>query len=167
MPSALQLQSVKLRICWSSLMSATIGKKRRRTSSTSETPSPDSTSSSTPVLRLAYFQSVVPAAIPTTVQNHFTYPTLNQSPHSEKNCCHFPTGKYNTVEISLTQLGKRLLDSVLTSSIHFCHREHLWWMSGLPVHARAMGLPLDKLAAAKAQFAEMEEISIIRRSNSP
>ena len=54
---------------------------------------PVSTSSSTPVLRLAFFQSVVASAIPTTVRNHFTVPMVNQSPHSEQNCCHFFIGK--------------------------------------------------------------------------
>ena len=39
--------------------------------------------------------------------------------------------------------------------------------SGPPVFARARRLSPDKLAAAKKEFAEMEKLGIIRRSNSP
>ena len=38
---------------------------------------------------------------------------------------------------------------------------------GPPVHVRAHCLPPDKLAAAKAEFAAMEAIGVVRRSNSP
>ena len=38
---------------------------------------------------------------------------------------------------------------------------------GPPVHARARRLPPDKLAAAKAEFAAMEAMGVVRRSNSP
>ena len=38
---------------------------------------------------------------------------------------------------------------------------------GPPVHAHARRLPPDKLAAAKAEFAAMEAMGVIRRSNSP
>ena len=45
--------------------------------------------------------------------------------------------------------------------------KHFIVTSGPPVHARARRLPPDKLAAAKARFAEIQEVGIIRRSNSP
>ena len=39
--------------------------------------------------------------------------------------------------------------------------------TGLPVHARARRLAPDKLAIAKREFMEMEQMGIIRKSNSP
>lgn len=44
--------------------------------------------------------------------------------------------------------------------------EHHIVTSGPPLHARARRLDADKLAAAKAEFARMESMGIIRRSNS-
>ena len=61
--------------------------------------------------------------------------------------------------------------SILTSSFlqptlrhgvtHFISTE------GPPVHARARRLPPEKIKVAKAEFDKMEEMGIIRRSNSP
>ena len=45
--------------------------------------------------------------------------------------------------------------------------EHHITTTGPPVHAHARRLPPDKLLAAKAEFAAMESMGIIRRSNSP
>ena len=45
--------------------------------------------------------------------------------------------------------------------------EHYITTSGPPVHAQARRLPPDKLSAAKAEFAAMEAMGIVRRSNSP
>lgn len=45
--------------------------------------------------------------------------------------------------------------------------EHYMPTNGPPVHAHARRLPPDKLAAAKAEFQNMEALGIIRRSNSP
>ena len=45
--------------------------------------------------------------------------------------------------------------------------QHLLTTSGPPVHARARRLAPDKLAIAKRDFAEMEKMGIIRKSNSP
>ncbi|MCH9663075.1 MAG: hypothetical protein K0U66_05395, partial [Gammaproteobacteria bacterium] len=45
--------------------------------------------------------------------------------------------------------------------------EHRITTLGPPVHAHARRLPPDKLAAAKTEFAAMESMGIIRRSNSP
>ena len=45
--------------------------------------------------------------------------------------------------------------------------EHHIVTEGPPLHARARRLDADKLAAAKAEFTKMEELGIIRRSNSP
>ena len=39
--------------------------------------------------------------------------------------------------------------------------------TGPPVHARARRLPPEKLAIARREFAQMEEMGIVRRSNSP
>ena len=45
--------------------------------------------------------------------------------------------------------------------------EHFIPTTGPPVHARARRLPPDKLAIAKAEFDNMEEMGLIRRSSSP
>ena len=45
--------------------------------------------------------------------------------------------------------------------------EHYITTDGPPLHARARRLKQDKLEVAKAEFAEMEKLGIIRRSNSP
>ena len=45
--------------------------------------------------------------------------------------------------------------------------EHYITTDGPPLHARARRLKQDKLDVAKAEFAEMEKLGIIRRSNSP
>ena len=45
--------------------------------------------------------------------------------------------------------------------------EHHITTHGPPVHARARRLPPEKLAAAKAEFAAMEDMGIVRRSSSP
>ena len=45
--------------------------------------------------------------------------------------------------------------------------EHYITTQGPPVHAHARRLPPEKLAAAKAEFAAMEAMGIVRRSNSP
>ena len=45
--------------------------------------------------------------------------------------------------------------------------EHFICTRGPPVYARARRLPPDKLAVAKAGFAKMESMGIIRRSSSP
>ena len=45
--------------------------------------------------------------------------------------------------------------------------EHFITTTGPPVYAKACRLPLDKLAVAKAEFNTMEEMGIIRRSDSP
>ena len=45
--------------------------------------------------------------------------------------------------------------------------EHHIVTTGPPLHARARRLDTDKLAAAKAEFTKMEQLSIIRRSSSP
>lgn len=45
--------------------------------------------------------------------------------------------------------------------------EHHIVTEGPPLHARARRLDAEKLAAAKAEFAKMEELGVIRRSNSP
>jgi len=45
--------------------------------------------------------------------------------------------------------------------------EHHILTTGPPVHARPRRLPPDKLAAAKAEFKTMEQMGIIRRSDSP
>ena len=45
--------------------------------------------------------------------------------------------------------------------------EHLIQTEGPPVHARAPRLPPDKLVIAKEEFREMEDMGIIRRSDSP
>lgn len=45
--------------------------------------------------------------------------------------------------------------------------EHFLKTEGPPVHSRARRLPPDKLKAAKEEFRKMEEMGIIRRSNSP
>ena len=45
--------------------------------------------------------------------------------------------------------------------------QHHLTTSGPPVHARARRLAPDKLAIAKREFAEMEKMGIIRKSNSP
>jgi hypothetical protein len=45
--------------------------------------------------------------------------------------------------------------------------EHYTTTKGPPVHDRARRLSPDKLAAAKAEFANMEAMGIIRRSSSP
>ena len=45
--------------------------------------------------------------------------------------------------------------------------EHYITTKGPPVHDRARRLPPNKLAAAKAEFASMEAMGIIRRSSSP
>ena len=45
--------------------------------------------------------------------------------------------------------------------------EHYITTFGPPVHAQARHLPPDKLSAAKAEFAAMEAMGIVRRSNSP
>ena len=45
--------------------------------------------------------------------------------------------------------------------------EHHIVTHGPPTHARARGLDQEKLAAAKAEFLQMEEMGIIRRSKSP
>ena len=45
--------------------------------------------------------------------------------------------------------------------------EHFIPTTGPPVHARARRLPPDKLAVAKEEFRTMEEMGIIRRSDSP
>ena len=45
--------------------------------------------------------------------------------------------------------------------------EHFISTKGPPVHARARRLPPEKLAIAKAEFARMQAMGIIRRSSSP
>lgn len=45
--------------------------------------------------------------------------------------------------------------------------QHYITTSGPPTHARARRLPPDKLAVAKQEFDEMEQMGIIRKSNSP
>ena len=45
--------------------------------------------------------------------------------------------------------------------------EHHILTEGPPLHARARRLDADKLAVAKSEFAKMEQLGIIRRSNSP
>jgi cleavage and polyadenylation specificity factor subunit 1 len=45
--------------------------------------------------------------------------------------------------------------------------EHFLKTEGPPIHSRARRLPPDKLRAAKEEFRKMEEMGIIRRSNSP
>ncbi|KAI0212436.1 hypothetical protein LSAT2_002636, partial [Lamellibrachia satsuma] len=45
--------------------------------------------------------------------------------------------------------------------------EHFITTTGPPVYAKARRLPPDKLAVAKAEFNTMEEMGIIRRSDSP
>ena len=45
--------------------------------------------------------------------------------------------------------------------------EHHIITEGPPVHARARRLDAEKLSEAKAEFAKMEQLGIIRRSNSP
>ena len=45
--------------------------------------------------------------------------------------------------------------------------EHYIPTQGPPVHSRARGLPPDKLAIAKQEFQNMEQLGIIRRSDSP
>ena len=45
--------------------------------------------------------------------------------------------------------------------------EHYITTEGPPLHARARRLKQEKLEIAKAEFAEMERMGIIRRSNSP
>ena len=45
--------------------------------------------------------------------------------------------------------------------------EHFIKTTGPPISVRARRLPLDKLNSAKAEFNRMEEMGIIRRSNSP
>ena len=45
--------------------------------------------------------------------------------------------------------------------------EHHITTAGPPLHARARRLKQDKLEVAKAEFAEMEKLGIVRRSNSP
>ncbi|PAA46946.1 hypothetical protein BOX15_Mlig009783g10, partial [Macrostomum lignano] len=45
--------------------------------------------------------------------------------------------------------------------------EHYIPTTGPPVHARARRLPPDKLAAAKEEFRNLEQLGIVRRSSSP
>lgn len=52
------------------------------------------------------------------------------------------------------------------SDIHHAVEHHIA-TKGSPVHARARRLPPDKLAAAKAEFTRLEEMGVIRPSNSP
>ena len=68
---------------------------------------------------------------------------------------------------------KRILDEfpAITrpefSSPCVCHGVDFIPTTGPPVHARARSLPPDKLAVAKEEFRTMEEMGIIRRSDSP
>ena len=56
---------------------------------------------------------------------------------------------------------------IFTSSSVKHKIEHFIPTKGPPVHARARRLPPDKLAAAKAEFDNMEDMGLIRRSSSP
>ena len=84
----------------------------------------------------------------------------------------FTTGLTHITEFDSAYL--KLLDEfpTLTSPIftqtHPAHGvEHIIHTSGPPVHARGRRLPPDKLAAAKKEFEAMEDMGIVRRSNSP
>ena len=84
----------------------------------------------------------------------------------------FTTGLTHITESDSAYL--KLIDEfpTLTSPIftqtHPAHGvEHIIPTSGPPVHARGRRLPPDKLAAAKKEFEAMEDMGIVRRSNSP
>ena len=67
----------------------------------------------------------------------------------------------------LLQQFPELLTPHFDSNINKHGVEHHIITHGPPVHARARRLNPEKLAAAKAEFLKMEQMGIIRRSNSP
>ena len=66
----------------------------------------------------------------------------------------------------LTDYPELLQPTFSSATVRHGVQHHLT-TSGPPVHARARRLAPDKLAIAKREFAEMEKMGIIRKSNSP
>ena len=67
----------------------------------------------------------------------------------------------------LLQQFPELLTPCFQSSINKHGVEHQIVTHGPPTHARARRLDQEKLSAAKAEFLQMEEMGIVRRSKSP
>ena len=67
----------------------------------------------------------------------------------------------------LLQQFPELLTPCFQSSINKHGVEHHIVTHGPPTHARARRLDQEKLSAAKAEFLQMEEMGIVRRSKSP
>ena len=147
MPSAFQLQAVKKEPAdrhWY----PTIGTKDNLLNIRDNI----SPSSSTSVLRQAYFQSVV--AITPVSPPRTSVMTVKTS-----------TTKKVTYTAILDDF-KGISTPTFTQSSPKHGVKHFIVMSGPPVHARARRLPSDKLATAKVQFAEMK-MGIILRWKSP
>ena len=71
----------------------------------------------------------------------------------------------NPYELLLAEFPTNTTPVFTLSSIK--HKvEHFIPTNGPPVHARACRLPPDKLAAAKEEFNNMEEMGLIRKSSS-
>ena len=73
----------------------------------------------------------------------------------------------NTYETILDGFPELLEPRFRTSDLNKHGVEHHIVTAGPPVHSKARRISSDKLAAAKAEFAKMEELGIIKRSNSP
>ena len=73
----------------------------------------------------------------------------------------------NNAYSELLQQFPELLTPRFDSTVNKHDVEHHIITHGPPVHARARRLHEEKLAAAKAEFFKMEQIGIIRRSDSP
>ena len=72
----------------------------------------------------------------------------------------------NQFETLLTEFP-HITTPVFTASSIKHKVEHFILTTGPPVHARARRLPSDKLAVAKQEFDNMEEMGLIRKSASP
>ena len=72
----------------------------------------------------------------------------------------------NQFETLLTEFP-HITTPVFTASSIKHKVEHFIQTTGPPVHARARRLPSDKLAVAKQEFDNMEEMGLIRKSTSP
>ena len=98
-----------------------------------------------------------------TLDNVSTSLKSTDAPLSVAGLSFFPHNTYS----DLLQQFPELLTPHFDSTINKHGVEHHIITHGPPVHARARRLNPEKLAAAKAEFLKMEEMGIIRRSNSP
>ena len=81
--------------------------------------------------------------------------------------CGLHVARIHSFDASVDEFPELLVPRFKSTDSNKHGVEHYITTEGPPLHARARRLKQDKLEIAKAEFAEMERMGIIRRSNSP